>query len=100
NFGNRSNVTIVGNAVVLPLTIRFDERGHALLSDCVSTPPPNVPLFYFCNGTCTPSTANSQNSNVVYVSPTGTVAVLTGGDSMPTFSNPNVSNVSSTTQIN
>ena len=84
NFANRSNVTIVGNGITLPATIRFDEQGHALLSDCVSTPPPNVPLFYFCNGTCTPATANAQNSNVIFISATGTVAMFTGGTSMPT----------------
>src|SRR5213078_1651751 len=83
-----------------PLTIRFDERGHAVLSDCVSTPPPNVPLLYFCNGACTPATANSQNSNVIFVSPTGTVAMLAGGESMPTFGNPNVTNVNANMQVN
>ncbi len=100
NFANRSDVTIIGNGVELPLTIRFDERGHARLSDCVSTPPPDVPLLYFCNGGCTPSTANSQNSNVIFVSPTGTVAMLNGGGTMPTFDNPNVSNVNSNLQVN
>lgn len=100
SFANQSDVTMVGNGITFPVTIRFDERGHALLTDCVSTPPPNVPLLYFCNGTCTPSTANSQNSNVVFVSPTGTVAMLTGGESMPTFANPNVSNVNSSVQVN
>src|SRR6185369_12576012 len=48
--GNTNNVQIVGNGVTLPVTVRFDERGHALLTDCVSTPPPNVPLIYFCDG--------------------------------------------------
>ena len=100
SFANQGDVTIIGNGVTLPLTIRFDERGHALLSDCLSTPPPNVPLLYFCNGICTPTTADAQNSNVVFISPTGTVAMLSGGDSMPTFANPNVSNVNSTLQVN
>ena len=100
SFANQGDVTMVGNGVTFPVTIRFDERGHAVLSDCVSTPPPNVPLLYFCNGSCTPTTANSQNSNVVFVSPTGTVAMLTGGETMPTFANPNVSNVNSSVQVN
>jgi prepilin-type N-terminal cleavage/methylation domain-containing protein len=95
-----SGVTIIGNGITLPVTIRFDERGHAVLTDCVSIPPPNVPLFYFCNGTCTTLTANSQNSNVIFVSPSGTVAMLTGGQTMPTFGNPSVTNVNSNTQIN
>ena len=99
-FGIQGDVTMVGNGVTFPVTIRFDERGHAVLSDCVSTPPPNVPLLYFCNGACTPSTANSQNSNVVFVSPTGTVAMLTGGETMPTFANPSVANVNSNVQVN
>ena len=100
NFGTRSNVTIIGNGVTLPITIRFDERGNAVLTDCVTTPPPNVPLLYFCNGTCTTGTANSQNSNVIFISPTGTVAMLAGGQTMPTFANPNVTNINSNTQIN
>lgn len=100
SFSNRSNVFIVGNGVSLPLTIRFDERGRSLLTDCVSTPPPNVPLLYFCNGTCTPATANAQNSNVIFISPSGTVALLTGGSSMPTFANPIVSNIDSNSLVN
>jgi len=100
NLGGRSDVTIVGNGITLPVTIRFDERGHAVLTDCVTTPPPNVPLFYFCNGSCTPATANSQNSNVIFVSPTGTVAMLNGGQSMPTFANPSVTPVGANTQVN
>lgn len=100
NFGSQGDVTIVGNGVTLPITIRFDERGHAVLTDCVSIPPPNVPLLYFCNGTCTPLTANAQNSNVIFVSPTGTVAMLNGGQSMPTFANPSVTNVNANAQVN
>ena len=100
SFAGRSDVTIVGNGVTLPVTIRFDERGHALLSDCVTSPPPNVPLVYFCNGTCTPATADSQNSNVVFISAAGTVALLTGGSTMPTFANPSVSSIDANLQVN
>ena len=94
------DVQIVGNSVTLPVTIRFDERGHALLTDCVTTPPANVPLFYFCNGTCTPLTVTAQNSNVIFVSPTGTVAMMPGSDTMPTFNSPAVTSVASNSQIN
>jgi Tfp pilus assembly protein FimT len=94
------DLKVVGNTVTLPVTIRFDERGHALLTDCVSTPPANVPLFYFCNGDCTSLTVTSQNANTIYVSPTGTVAMMPGGQSMPTFNSPAVTNVASNTQIN
>ena len=100
NFAGRSDVTIVGYGVALPVTIRFDERGRAVLSDCVSVPPANIPLFFFCNGSCGPETANAQNSNVIFVSPTGTVAMLNGGQTMPTFGNPSVTNVNANTQIN
>jgi len=96
-----SNVQIVGNGITLPVTVRFNERGHALLySDCASAPTANIPLFFICEGTCTSATANVQNSNEIFVSPTGTVAMMEGGEAMPTFANPTVSNINATSQIN
>ena len=97
---NPRDMQIVGSALTLPVTIRFDERGHALLTDCVTDAPANVPLFYFCNGPCTSLTANPQNSNVIFLSATGTVAMLPGGVNAPTFATPAVSNVASNTVVN
>ncbi|PYT01466.1 MAG: hypothetical protein DMF63_01045 [Acidobacteria bacterium] len=83
DFANRAGVTLVGNGVTLPITIRFDERGRAFLrADCdpSSIPTASVPLFYFCNGACTVATANSENANAIFISPalTRTPASTTG----------------------
>jgi len=102
SFANYSDVNLIGNGVTLPVTIRFDERGRAFLQgDCdpSSIPTSTVPLFYFCNGTCTAATATSQNANALFISPTGTVAMMTGDSTVPTFSDPSVSNVSTGTGV-
>jgi type II secretory pathway pseudopilin PulG len=98
----RGDVSIVPNDVTLPLTIRFDQRGQAYLNDCdeASIPTADIPLLFFCNGVCTPDTANSENSNVIFVSPAGTIAMLYGGETMPAFGNANVSNVESNSNVN
>jgi hypothetical protein len=93
DIGARSDVTIVPNGVTLPFTIRFDARGRAYINDCsaTSSPTAEVPLLYFCSGACTATTADAENSNVIFVSPAGTVAMLEGGSGMPTFDDPTVS---------
>jgi len=98
----RSDVTIVPNGVTLPLTVRFDQRGQAFINDCSpsSVPTATIPLLYFCNGNCTPETANAENSNVIFISPAGTVAMLYGGEGMPTFDEPTVTAVGEQDNIN
>ena len=75
-FNGANQVAMTGSGVSLPVTVRFDERGRAILTDCVSSPPPSVPLLYFCDVSC--ASINDQNANAIYVSPTGTVSMLTG----------------------
>jgi len=102
SFGNLGDVTLIGNGITLPVTIRFDERGRAFLqADCdpSSTPTASVPLFYFCNGACTVATATSQNANAIFISPTGTVAMMTGDSSVPTFTDPTVTTVATGTGV-
>lgn len=99
-LAGRSNATILGSGLTLPVTIRFDERGRALLTDCVTAAPPNIPLLYFCNGTCTTSTVTDQNANVLYLSATGTIAMMPGTAVAPMFAPPVVTNVNSDTQVN
>jgi prepilin-type N-terminal cleavage/methylation domain-containing protein len=102
NFSSRSDVTVVGNGITLPVTIRFDERGRALLRpDCdpASIPAASVPLFYFCNGTCTADTANADNANAIFISPAGTVAMMAGDATIPTFDDPTVTSVNTNTGI-
>ena len=70
--------------------ISFNMRGE--------TPASPAPQFYVCNVSC--SSPNSANSNIVLVTPTGTVNLLPGGTALPTFGVPTTTNVSTTTGIN
>lgn len=92
------DVRISGNNLVFPITTRFDYRGQTITVNGAAAAV--SPIFYFCNGPCTPSTATAANANIVYVSPTGTVAMMRGGESIPTFNNPEVTSIDSTTSVN
>lgn len=98
-FETRGNVRVVGDSLSYPIVIRFDRRGNASSGGC-DAPTAVVPETTFCNLPCTESTANSENSNIVFVSPTGTTAMLPGGSSMPTFDDPTVTDVPVETQVN
>ena len=99
DFETRGNVRIVGEDLEFPITIRFDRRGNASSGDC-SAPTAVVLETTFCNLPCTASTANPDNANVVFVSPTGTTAVLPGGSTMPVFDDPAVTPVPASEQVN
>jgi prepilin-type N-terminal cleavage/methylation domain-containing protein len=100
NFGNRSLVQIVDDPEpTYPVVIRFDERGNATSGDCGAETGPDSPTV-FCDVPCTAGTANALNSNIVFVSPTGTAAMLTGGETIPTFNDPTTTTVDSASQIN
>lgn len=68
-----------------PVTISFDARGEILAEDAGGTKV-NNPAFVICQGDCSNYTA--QNSNIILVSPTGTVNLLPGDASIPTFISP------------
>ena len=85
NLTARGNIRIVGNDLVFPITIRFDQRGKISAQNGATPPVEISPLFYFCNGNITVATANSSNSNIIYISPTGTIAMMRAGDVVPTF---------------
>ena len=91
------NVRIVGENLVFPITVRFDRRGFATATNNLGTEI--APNFTVCED-CTLLTANSNNSHVVSVSPTGTVSIMTGGESPPILQNPDLSAVSGGSQIN
>ena len=80
-----------------PVSIMFDQRGHAIVSDYNDL---STDHFLFCDAGCTLANATSQNSSVIYVSATGTVAMLGGGDAMPSISDPTTSTVPSDSGIN
>jgi Tfp pilus assembly protein FimT len=91
------NVKIVSD-LAYPVTISFDQRGSSSTVDASSVPV--TPLFYFCDGVCTRSTATEKNSNIIYVSPTGTVAMMKGGTALPSFNNPSVTTVARDASVN
>jgi prepilin-type N-terminal cleavage/methylation domain-containing protein len=89
------NVLIAGNgSVTLPYTIYSNQRGEAVDSAGTSISP----SFLVCNATCgSPSTSTA---NLVIVTPTGTVNLLSGDASVPTFNAPPVTSVPVSTGIN
>ena len=91
DFSTRDGVTIVlPTGITRPVTISFDQLGHASVVDYNGL---STDHFLFCSRDCTIANATSSNSNVIYLSATGTVAMLGGSDSMPTISAPSVSSV-------
>jgi prepilin-type N-terminal cleavage/methylation domain-containing protein len=71
-----------GTALTNAMTVAFDMRGETSQSP--------QPRFRVCNGTCdSPSTATSD---IVIVTPTGTVNLLPGSGTVPNFNSPAVSN--------
>jgi prepilin-type N-terminal cleavage/methylation domain-containing protein len=90
------NITIAGYATMtLPVTITFNQRGEASAVDGGGTV---TPQFYVCNGTC-PGTPTTADANVVLITATGTVNLLPGNATPPTFANANVTSITPTTGI-
>lgn len=98
-FGNRGNTEIVGNSLTFPIVIRFDGRGQTSSGTCASLADA-YSTTTFCETPCTLATATADNATIVYVSPTGTTAYLNGGESIPSFTAPSVSNVNASVQVN
>lgn len=96
NFAN-SNLRIVGSNLTFPLTIRFDRRGFATIVNNLGVEI--TTSLKICEN-CTNSTANSNNSDSVSISSAGTVIIMEGSQTLPTFQNPTTSVVSSSSQIN
>lgn len=98
NFGTQ-NVTITNTAGngIFPVTVFYDKRGEVTATNNAGIPI--NPIFIVCNGACTSATANSSNSNIVLVTPTGTVNLLAGGSAIPVFPTPAVTSVPAATNI-
>lgn len=99
-----SDMSIVGHSSSgltsqrFPVTITFDSRGEILATDSSGVKVTN-PAFVVCQGNC--SSYTGQNSNIILVSPTGTVNLLAGDASIPTFTAPSgIATVSQGTSIN
>ena len=63
------------------ITVTFDKRGEIGATN---------PVFLVCNGTCTAANDAPGNANIVLVTPTGTVNLLPGGATPPSFLAPPV----------
>lgn len=108
DFSGQNNVKISdkdkdGNTLVFPISIKFDRYGRIEAKNG-ATPAQNVtPIFTVCTDNCTAADATASNADVIYVSPSGTVAMLKGDESKkgkPNFNSPGVSAVPANTFIN
>ncbi len=82
-----SVISLAGQDIVISGsgTVLFNQRGEAVLAGGGS------PNFYICNVDCT--SPNASNANLLLVTPTGTVNLLAGNGSAPTFANANVQTI-------
>jgi prepilin-type N-terminal cleavage/methylation domain-containing protein len=101
SFAGRSDVKIVGNALTLvfPITIRFDYRGQAEITNGNAAALTN-PVFTVCDAGCTVATANANNSTIISITPTGTVIMANGGLNLTTINAPVVTTVNTNANIN
>ncbi len=92
------NITIskYENATVLPVIVYFNQRGEVTAIDANNATV--NPVFLVCNSPFT--TVNSSNCNVVLITPTGTVNMLTGGSTPPGFAAPAITSIPPTDYIN
>jgi Tfp pilus assembly protein FimT len=96
DMGLNNAAKIVGN-FNFPVTIRFDQRGNVTATDSLSQ---NInPTFTICGQQCEADSVTSQNASVITITPSGTVAMLRGGESLAAVAAPNVSVVAASTNI-
>ena len=78
-------------ATLTSVVVTFDMRGEiGSASDA---------QFYICNVTCT-GTKTNTNANLLIVTPTGTVNLLPGSSTLPTFGVPSMSPIPTSANIN
>lgn len=90
----------IASTLTLPATVYFNKRGEVTDSAGTSLSP----SFLVCNPLCTisggNSNANASNANLVLVTPSGTVNLLSGGSPIPNFAAPSpITAVTNTSQI-
>jgi Tfp pilus assembly protein FimT len=90
------DVKFVGTDLIYPITITFDRFGQAISKNASHV---NVKTFTICDSGCTTTNLTPNNSNIISLSSNGTVAMLKGGQTVPTFANPTVSTVPSDSDI-
>lgn len=97
DLGSRSSVTITGTNLTFPATLYFDENGNAVLRNASSTVI--TPMLTLCDAGCQ-APLSATNATLLSISPTGTVAMLPGGATVPTFSAPTITQLTTGTDIN
>jgi prepilin-type N-terminal cleavage/methylation domain-containing protein len=97
SLNGRTDARITGTNLIFPVVIRFDHRGQATAINGNNLEI--TPKFTICDANCTVANANADNSTVITVTPTGTVAMMNGGTSLSTINAPNVSTVAVNTNI-
>ena len=86
------NILFAGSgSTTVPGTVYFDQRGEVATSGAGFQ-------FLVCNASC--ATPTTSNANLLLVTLTGTVNILGGDASPPTFANANVGTIPPTTGIN
>jgi type II secretory pathway pseudopilin PulG len=89
DFTHRSNTQIVvSDTFNYPVTIRFNQRGHVTATDGLNNAV--TPVFTICSSNCAGA---NQESTIISLSTTGTVAVLKAGQSPSALPTPQISNV-------
>ena len=96
DFGGQSIIisNFSGNtvaAITSPITVSFNQRGEPSVAGGGS------PTYMVCNTDC--SSPGNDDANIVLVTPTGTVNMLGGSETPPTFAAPAVSTVPTSTAI-
>lgn len=80
-----------------PIIIRFNKNGHAIATDNLNNLI--TPNFEVCENRCLATVSTADNTSIISVSPTGTVALLKGGDTIPTYTSPAVTSVTPTADV-
>ncbi|HEX8250892.1 MAG TPA: prepilin-type N-terminal cleavage/methylation domain-containing protein [Pyrinomonadaceae bacterium] len=93
SLNGRTDARITGNNLIFPIVILFDHRGQATAIDDNGNGAVINPTFTICDANCTFASANANNSTVITITPTGTVAMLNGGSTIATVNAPNVSTI-------
>ncbi|HEX8737178.1 MAG TPA: prepilin-type N-terminal cleavage/methylation domain-containing protein [Pyrinomonadaceae bacterium] len=99
SLNGRTDARIMLDSQTFPITIFFDYRGQAIAVDRFNNVIPTIPRFTICDANCTVATATPNNSTVINITPTGTVAMLSGGTTLSNVNAPNVTTVSGNTNI-
>lgn len=97
-FANGNGVKIVGNNLIFPVTITFNNRGQAKAIDGTNTAI--SPVFTVCEKNCTSATADPSNSETLWVSPTGNVDLVKTGDIYLDPATPDISVINTGSKIN